>query len=561
MAQPPETVILNGRLITFNPARPRAEALAISGGRIVAVGTTQDVRALAGPGTRIVDAGGATVLPGFIDSHVHLFGGSVELGYLDLYGVQGEEALFPKVREWAARCPDDKVVFAVQADYALMGPGRRTTRHDLDRALPDRPFAVFSPDHHTIWANTPALELAGILNGAEVDAGAQIVMGDDGRATGELQEPSAYAPVLSMTRHGGRDMMGLVTGADPEPPATAAQRAMDKDAIERGMKHCASHGITGLHLMDGNFYQGELLSEMEDEGRLLCRSQVPFHYKSFDPLDRFEEAAEMQRRFDSDMVWSGMVKMFMDGVCESRTALMLQPYPGTDHVGDAVFEADHFNQACIRADAMGLQMATHAIGDLAIRRTLDGYEAAQNANGRRDARHRVEHIEVLHPADLPRFAELDVVASIQPGHAPFGGIFPPVGMDEVLHPEQIPLCFAWQDIRDSGARVAFSTDWPVIGVAVMPNIRGAVAPTPLPAPWREQSQSLMDTLESYTAANAWLEFHEDRKGRLKPGMMADVVVMSHDLEALEPSALDTARAAITFCGGRVTWDAAGGDAE
>jgi len=554
MAEYAEMIILNGKVLTMDPAHPKAGALALRGGDILGVGPTQDIRALAGPDTRVVDAQGNTVLPGFIDSHVHLFGGSVELGYLDLYGVQGEEALTPMVRQWAATCPQDKVVFAVQGDYALMGPGRSTTRHDLDKVLPDRPFAIFSPDHHTIWANTKALELTGILQGGQVDQGAQIVMGQDGLATGELQEPSAYAPVLRHTRHSGRDMAGLITGANPAPPATAAERAMDKDAIERGMKHCASHGITGLHLMDGNIFQAELLTEMADEGRSACRAQVPFHYKSFDPLDRFEEADEMRRRFTGDMVWSGMVKMFMDGVSESRTALMLQPYPGTDHIGDAVFEPEHFTQACIRADAMGLQIATHAIGDLAIRRTLDGYEAAQKANGKRDARHRVEHIEVLHPDDLPRFAALDVVASIQPGHAPFGGIFPPVGMDAVLHPHQIPLCFAWQDIRKSGARVVFSTDWPVIAVDVMPNIKGAVAPLKLDG-WPDQRQSLMNTLESYTAGNAWVEFNEGRKGQLKAGQMADVVVMSHDLEALEPGALDSTRAALTLMGGHVTWEA------
>lgn len=553
MAQPADIVILNGKLITFDPARPRAEAVAITRGLITALGSTAEIRVMAGPATRVVDAAGATVLPGFIDSHVHLFGGSVELGYLDLSGVQGFDALIPLVRTYADQCRNDAVVFAVQGDYALIAPGHATTRHDLDKVLPDRPFAVFSPDHHTIWANTRALELAGLMQGGEVDAGALIVMGDDGLASGELREPSAYAPVLRHTRHSGRDMAGLITGANPVPEPSPGDRARDKDAIERGMTHCASHGITGLHLMDGNFYQADLLSEMAEEGRSDCRAQVPFHYKSFDPLDRFEEAAEMRRRFTSDMVWSRNVKMFMDGVSESRTALMLQPYPGTDHIGDAVFEAEHFTQACIKADAMGLQIATHAIGDLAIRQTLDGYEAAQKANGKRDARHRVEHIEVLHGDDLPRFAELDVVASFQPGHAPFGGIFPPVGMDKVLHEHQIRYAFAWQDMRKTGARVVFSTDWPVIIVDVMRSVKGAVAPLRLEG-WQDQTQSLMDTLESYTAGNAWVEFNEAVKGQLKPGMMADIVVMGHDLEAMEPAHLDQTRAALTICGGRVTYE-------
>lgn len=551
----PDIVILNGHLITFDDTTPRAGALAIADGRIAAVGDTSDIRGLAGPGTRVIDAGGATVLPGFIDSHVHLFGGSVELGYLDLYGVQGLDRLTVKLRDWAAQCPDDKVVFAVQADYAILGPGRGTTRQDLDQALPDRPFAMFAPDHHTVWANTRALELAGLLHGGAVDMGAEIVMAPDGTATGELREPGAYAPVLQLTRHGGRDMLGLVTGADPVPPATAAERALDKAAIARGLQHCASHGVTGLHNMDGNFYNLELLSELEADGDLLCRVEVPFHYKSHDTLDRFAEAADMRDRHNGDWVWCNRVKMFIDGVVESSTALMLEPYPGLDTVGDAVFDYDHFEAAVIRADAMRLQIAVHAIGDKGIRWTLDAYEAAIRANGRRDSRHRIEHIEVLHPDDLPRFAELGVVASIQPGHAPFGGIFPPEGVGKMLHPHQIPTAYAWQDIRDTGTPVVFSTDWPVIPVDVMPNVKAAVAPVKMPAPWRDQSQSLHDTLKSYTADNAWVEFNEARKGRLAPGLMADVAIMSHDLEAMDPQELDKARAQLTIAGGRVTYEA------
>ncbi|MEY8841022.1 amidohydrolase family protein, partial [Cribrihabitans sp. XS_ASV171] len=151
---------------------------------------------------------------------------------------------------------------------------------------------------------------------------------------------------------------------------------MDRDAIRRGLQHCASHGITGLHNMDGNFYTLELLQEIDEAGDLLCRTEVPFHFKSYDALERFAEAEEMRRQYATDRVWCNRVKMFADGVVESSTALMLQPYPGLDTVGDAVFDRDHFMDACIRADALGFQIAVHAIGDLAIRQTLDGYEAA-----------------------------------------------------------------------------------------------------------------------------------------------------------------------------------------
>jgi predicted amidohydrolase YtcJ len=551
----PDLIVINGHLLTFDKAQPQASAVAVRGGQIIAVGLSADIREMAGPATRIIDAADSTVLPGFIDSHVHLFGGSVELDYLDLYGVSGIEELTDKVQAWSRACPDDKILFAIQADYNIISSGHQTTRHDLDRTMPDRPFAMFAADHHTIWANTKALELAGILHGGEVDKGAEIVMAADGTAKGELREPGAYAPVLKMTRYGGRDMIGLVTGRNPEPPASSKERALDAEAIARGLKHCASHGITGLHNMDGNIYTLELLKTLEERGELLCRTEVPFHYKSFDSLDRFAEAEAMRRDFTGDWVWCNRVKMFVDGVVESSTALMLEPYPGLETVGDPVFERDHFMEACVRADALGFQISVHAIGDLAIRQTLDAYELARKTNGARDSRHRVEHIEVLHPDDLPRFAELGVVASIQPGHAPFGAYFGSDTINRMLHPHQIPTAFAWQDIRNTGVKVIFSTDWPVIPVDVMPNVKSAVAPKRLPSPWRDQAQTLHDTLESYTAGNAWVEFNESSKGQLKAGMMADIVVMSHDLDAMDPDELDKARAQVTISDGRITWEA------
>jgi len=551
----PDLIIINGRLITFDHARPSASALAVKDGQIIAVGEGADIRDMAGADTRILDAAGNTVLPGFIDSHVHLFGGSVELDYLDLYGIAGIDALAEKVQAWSKACPDDRILFAIQADYNIISTGHQTTRHDLDRVMPDRPFAMFAADHHTIWANTRALELAGILHGGEVDKGAEIVMAKDGTAAGELREPGAYAPVLKLTRYGGRDMIGLVTGRNPEPPASMGERALDADAIARGLKHCASHGITGLHNMDGNIYTLELLKSLEERGDLLCRTEVPFHYKSFDSLDRFAEAEAMRRDFTGDWVWCNRVKMFVDGVVESSTALMMEPYPGLETIGDAVFDNDHFRDACVRADALGFQISVHAIGDMAIRQTIDAYELARKVNGARDSRHRVEHIEVLHPDDLPRFAELGIVASIQPGHAPFGVYFGSDTINRMLHAHQIPTAFAWRDIRNSGARVVFSTDWPVIPVDVMPNVKSAVAPKKLSPPWRDQAQTLHETLESYTAGNAWVEFNETRKGQLKAGMMADIAVMSHDLEAMDPGDLDKARAQFTICDGRITWEA------
>lgn len=557
----PDIIITNGVLITFDETQPAATALAITDGIITAVGSDAEITALAGEATTRMDAGGATVMPGFIDSHVHLFGGSVELSSLSLYGVHGLEEMRTRILPYAAENPEDDLIFCVMADYGILGTGKTLTRQDLDQIMPDRPLAMFAPDHHTVWANTAALTAAGLLEGGEVDAGSEIVMGPDGKASGELLEPGAYGPILEMTRHRGREMLGLVTGRDPEPAATAAERAMDKDVIELGLRHCAEQGITGLHLMDGNLYQLELLSELEAEGRLHCRTMVPFHFKGTDEIARIAaEGKPMRDRYQGDKVWCGHMKMFIDGVIESGTALMLDPYPGKlgegGNTGDEVFTQDHFVAAAKEADRLGFQIAVHAIGDAGIRRTIDAYEAARDANGARDSRHRIEHLEVMHVDDIPRLAALDIVASIQPGHAPRGHIFPPDGVGQYLHPHQLGGAYAWQDIRDSGARVVFSTDWPVIPVDVMDNVKAAIAPLDLGPDWRNQTQSLLDTLSSYTRDNAWVEFNEDRKGRLKPGMMADVVILSEDITSVPPAEVPRVQAMTTICDGRVTFQRA-----
>ncbi|MDU9003548.1 amidohydrolase [Sedimentitalea todarodis] len=551
-----DIIIENGNLITFGGGTGRAEAIALAGGHILAVGTNAAVRETKGPDTRVIDAQNGTVLPGFIESHIHLFSGGLELGMLDLSTSHDPATVTAKVQEYAAQQPDAPVLYAIGAHYDLLGAGRSIDRHGLDRVIADRPFAVMAADHHTLWANTRALALAGILQGGNVPEGSEIVMGEDGLATGELLESGAYEYVLAETASGGRDLLGMTTGNDPVPPATAGQRAADKACLRAGLQHLAKTGVTTFHNMDGNFYQLELLSEIEAEGDLLCRGQIPFHLKNYDPIDRLNEADEMRRRYDTDWLWSGRLKLFHDGVVESGTAAMLRPYPNwPDSTGAPLFEPDQFNEICVRADAMGLQICVHAIGDAAVRGTLDGYAAARAANGSRDGRHRIEHIEVLHPDDLPRLRELDVVASVQPLHAPWGGLFPPPAEGQILHEDQKPLSYACQTIRETGVPMIFSSDWPVVPVEVLPSIGAAVAPMSLGGNWTDQRQSLHDALESYTAMGAYAEFNESKKGGLVPGMFADLVILSGDLDKVAPEDVGSTSVRLTICGGRVTYDA------
>jgi len=550
----PDIVIAGGRVLTMDLQVPRAEAFAITGGLITAMGTSDEMRALAGPHTRLVEAGGRTVLPGLIDSHVHLFQGAAELDYLPVGGVESLDAIRPMVHEYTAARPDEPLVLCTGAFHGLW-EGVASPRKALDDILPDRPFALLAADLHAVWANTMTLEKAGLLNGAPMPEGSIVVIGSDGKATGALLEAGAMGPVLAMSRTGGRDMAGYVTGANPKPKATAKQREADKALLLKGIAHAAAHGITTLHNMDGNFYLLELLSELEAEDRLTARVQVPFHLKNFDSLDRLEEAAEMHRRFASDMVWSGRVKMFMDGVMETRTALMSRPYPDSPgNTGEALYEPGHFNEACVRSDAMGLQLSVHAIGDLAVSRVLDGYAAARQANGARDARHRIEHVELIAEPDIARMKALDAVASMQPRHAAFGGFFAPPEPDTVFFPEQHALAYPWRTLREAGVPLAFSTDWPVVPVDALANLQSAVAPVDLGPSWPDQRIELLAALDAYTRMNAWLGFREGREGRIIQGLSADVVILGGDIEATSPDDIGGLDIAMTICNGRISYE-------
>jgi len=550
-----DILITNARILTVDPQQPRAEALAISGGSILRVGARDDVLPFKAKHTRVIDAQGKTVIPGIIESHIHLFGGSVELDSLHVNQIKGLQALTDSVREYAGKRPNDRVIVANGGYHTMLSEAGAITRHDLDRVLPDRPLIMICFDHHTVWANTKALEAAGLMKGMALPPGNEIVLGKDGLATGELREAAAFNPVLALTPTGGREWLGMTTGEDPEPAATQAERAMDAAVIRQGLKYCASLGITSIHNMDGNFYQLELLHSLLEAVELIARVEVPFHQKNFFSLDRIDEAVEMRARYQGDMLHSGRVKVFMDGVLESMTALMLDDYPGfPGERGAPLFTAEQFNAVAVKADSHGLQISTHAIGDGGVRRTLDGYEAARKANGARDSRHRIEHIEVISPADIPRLKELGVIASLQPivGLGVPGAILEPcltrIGA-------KLPWSYAWQTLRNTGAHVAFSSDWPVSPLDPFLGMQSAMTQKPLAAGCPPQAQSLANALHGFTLGGAYCEFMEGRKGMLRETYLADVVVLDHDLEQTAPEAMGTVKPAVTICGGRVTHEA------
>ena len=549
-----DLIITNARLLTMHKPAMRAESLAIKGNRILAVGSNADVKALKEKHTRVIDARMNTVMPGIIESHIHLFSGAVELDSLMINNIKGLSAVSESIREYAGANPKDRIIIANSASPVSLGDNTSITRQALDAIISDRPLALICFDHHTIWANTKALETTGLLHGASLPPGNEIVMGSDGLATGELREAAAFAPLLELTATGGREWLGMVTGENPVPPASASERLTDQQFMKRGLDYCASLGITSIHNMDGNWYQLELLKALQDNEELIARVEVPFHQKNYFETSRVDEAVEMRNQYQGDMLHSGRVKIFMDGVLESMTALMLDDYPGFQgERGAPLFTAQQFNEVATRADKHKLQISVHAIGDGGVRRTLDGYEAARKANGVRDSRHRIEHIEVIDKADIPRLKQLGVIASLQP----IVGLGVP---GNPLEPcltrigDKLPQSYAWQTLRETGATIAFSSDWPISPLNPYLGVQSAMTAVPLSPQSKPQAQSLLDALDSFTAAGAYTEFAEEKKGKLMPGMLADVIVLDGDIEATPAQQISTLKPVLTICDGRVTFE-------
>lgn len=548
-----DMIVTNAKVLTMDEARPRAEAVAVAAGKIVAVGTGAEVGALAGPQTRVIDAGGRTLLPGFVESHLHLVLGGNELVQLQIGGLHGFEALKAAFAGYAVANPDNALLMAQGASYEILD--HPVTRHDLDRVIADRPIAMMSPDHHTVWANTAALSAAGLLHGAAMPHGHEVVMADDGTATGELREFEAFGPILAL---GGEAhlQLGIATGGEPAPWPSDAVRARDKDKIAAGLAHCAAHGITAMVNMDGNRYTCQLLREMQEEGRLTARVKVPFHFKPHMDLSELDRASAMTAEYNDDWLSSGFVKMFMDGVVDSRTAYMLHDYPGTTERGEPLFDPDRFKAICTEIDRRGLQIAVHAIGDGAVQTTIDGYEAAGRANGFRDMRHRIEHIELIDRADVPRLGQLGITASVQPPHPPGAMDFPMSTMETVFHKDRWVDAYLWKSLGEAGAKIAYASDWPVTDVSVMRGLQAALTRVPFDGA-KDERLDLMSSLYAYTSGGAWAAHMEHVTGKLVVGLAADLVLIDGDIESIAPADLGKTGISLTIAGGEITHRGAG----
>ena len=542
-----DTVILHAKVYTVDAKNPWAEAVAIIGDKIVAVGREKDIEALRGPKTRVIEAGSRLVLPGFIDSHIHFMEGSQILPQVHLDETKNLAEIQRAVKKYAVAHPDAKWILGRGWNYSEFGDRGLPDRKELDAVVPDRPAFMEGYDGHTYWANSRALELAGITRATPNPLNGEIVRdAASGEATGALKESAADA------------VMKVI----PQP--TRDERL---DMLKQGMALANKAELTFVvscgndtpFMSDDEYF--DLYDRLRREGQLTLRFYVS-NYQAppqLSPKD-LETILATRKRFHQDDEWlaGGAVKFFLDGVVESHTAAMLTPY-GDDATkfGGLRWDPENYKQAVAALDAQRIQIFTHAIGDRAVRLALDSYQNAATQNKTRDARHRIEHIETITAEDIPRFGKLGVIASFQPLHA-----YPDDDMRVWLKnagKQREPRAFAWQSIWKSGGHEAFGSDWPVVTLNPWEGVQTAVTRqtregTPTGGWVPEQRLSLAQAIEGYTLGAAY-GVHRDRmQGSITPGKLADIIMVSQDLFEIDPHKIAETKVLLTMVGGKTVYE-------
>ncbi len=530
-AAPREAVtlaVVNARVWTGDARRPWADAVAVRGDRLAAVGSGAEVRKLAA-GARVVDAHGAMLVPGLIDAHVHFIDGGFRLASVQLRDAATPAEFVARIGAFAATAPAGTWVTGGDWDHERWG-GALPERAWIDSVSPTTPVWINRLDGHMSLANSAALRAAGVTRATPDVAGGTIVRDRAGEPTGVLKD----------------NAMALVDRVVPEPTDAQSDAALDA-----AMRYVAERGVTAVHHMGG---WGDLATfeRAHRAGRLRTRvsAAVPL-----DTWERLRDTVAARGRGDAWLRIGGL-KGFVDGSLGSHTAAMLAPF--TDAPSDSgllVNTAADLYAWTRGADAAGLQVIVHAIGDRAIRTQLDVFERVERENGPRDRRFRIEHAQHVAPADLPRFARLGVVASMQPYHAIDDGRW----AERVIGAERARTTYAFRSLLDAGARLAFGSDWFVAPPAPLEGIYAAVTRRTLddahPGGWvPEQRITVEEALRAYTAGAAFAGFAERDVGTLERGKLADFVLIDRDLTRVPPETIRDARVLMTVVGGRVVFE-------
>jgi hypothetical protein len=526
-------VLHNAQIYTVNDDQPEAEAMAVRGARILMVGSDQDVLATY-PDARRVDADGRTVVPGLIDAHVHLMGLAESLIQVDLVGTSSKQDIIERLEDFAQDLPDGAWLTGRGWDQNDWSEQDFPTRQDLDAAFPDRPVWLTRIDGHAAWGNTAALEAVGMdrLQAMDDPEGGSIRRAADGTPTGVFIDAA----------------MGIVEQEVPDPPSSELDRALDL-----ALQETARYGLTSVHEAGINRSTIQRYQRFIDNNRFGLRVYAMIGGRG-ETFDYYCDAGPIHNYQDRLAVRS--VKFYIDGALGSRGAALLDDY--ADDAGNRgllLQQPGPFQENVRTAMACGFQVNSHAIGDRGNRIVLDAYEAAMDSLGSTLGRHRVEHAQILAPSDIDRFAELGVIASVQPTHATSDMYW----AEDRLGPERIEGAYAWRSLTDSGARLALGSDFPVEQVNPLLGFYAAITRQDAEqwpeGGWHpEERLTRREALRGFTLDAAYSAFQEDELGSLEPGKLADFVILSHDImEVRPPTILDTEVVA-TYLGGALIYD-------
>jgi predicted amidohydrolase YtcJ len=525
---PVSLAVVNARIWTGNPKRPWAEAIAVRGDRIAAVGSSAEIRKMTGASAKIIDAHGQMLVPGFNDSHVHIISAGRGLSSVKLRDAATPGEFIARIKAYAKTIPKGAWITDGDWDHTLWG-GELPTRQWIDSVSPDNPVWVTRLDGHMSVANGAALAAAHVTKATPDVYGGVIVRDASGEPTGLLKD----------------NAQSLVDDSMPDPPAEVADRAFDA-----AMHFLAERGVTSAQNM-GTWYDLSIFERAHKAGRMITRMYAVVPLASWERL-RDTVAA---RGHGDEWVRIGGLKGFVDGSLGSHTAAMLQPFDDAPKdSGIFITSPESLYARTSGADKAGLHVMVHAIGDRAIRVQLDNYARVEKENGKRDRRFRIEHAQHIAPSDIPRFGTLGVIASMQPYHEMDDGRW----AEPVIGHERSKTTYAFKSILDAGARLSFGSDWSVAPPTPIEGIYGAVTRETLdgkhPGGWiPEQKISVEDALRAYTSGSAYASFEENIKGTLEPNKLADFVLIDRDLTRIPPAQIRDAHIVMTIVGGRVVY--------
>ena len=537
---PADILIVHGKIWTVNAKKPWAQSVAIRKGKIVAIGSDETVERFRGIGTKVIDAGGKLVLPGFTDSHIHLTDGGFSLVEANLEGAKNLKEIMERLRTYANKNPDDKWILGSGWNYAMFSPDTLPNKKALDQMFPAIPVYLECYDGHTFWVNSKALALAGITKTTPNPANGEIVRDLSGEATGALKE-SAGALIRTVI-----------------PKTTEVEKL---NALRAAIKWANQNGLARVHGVSGDFEQLGLFQELREDKQLSLRLRVGYLVSPPELRPQDIEAVEAaHKKFHDEWIDVSSVKFFMDGVVESHTAAFLEPYSDDPSKKGALFwDPEKYKAAVEELDKRDIQICTHAIGDRAVRTALDAYESVEKKNHTKDHRNRVEHIETITAADIPRFGKLGVIASMQPLHA-----YPDEDTLDVwahnIGPERASRAWVWKDISKDGGHYAFGSDWPVVTLNPWEGIQTAVTRQtsdgkPSGGFVPSQKLTVAEAVEGYTIGAAYAGHLEKTEGSLENGKVADVIVVDRNIFEVDPLTIDQTKVVVTIVGGKIVYEA------